>query len=127
MIQVQLKAKHLYLIAHYLFSLPAANFFSLLNDIKQGCQGKADEDFVTLSVSGSTLMEIYKAFSRYPEGLYSAINEEMTALLAPQIADGVQAGDQVWIGVAGEVQTMRADNNNLLIATMGIAKQKLGL
>jgi hypothetical protein len=98
-----------------------------LNDLKTACIGKTDEELVTIQVDKDVLMEVYRAFSEYPEGLYSAINQEMNVLLLPQVAAGMSAGNEDWVEIASQLEVARLNRTVLLQAFIANAKVKLGL
>jgi hypothetical protein len=114
MIQVELKAKHYYLIANILFRDSAINSFSLLQRIKDATDGVADDDLVTVTSTTEELLTSYRKLSNQPEGQYSQINAEMVALLTPQIQAGVAANDQEWIDVSIRITAMRATNDEII-------------
>jgi hypothetical protein len=110
MIQVQLKAKHLYFIANILKNIVAAQFFSLLNRMKTATTGKQDDETVTVLVTAADLIYIYRILSSKPEGQANMINTEMNEMLLPQIVAGAQSGNADWIAVATEVPAIRQAN-----------------
>jgi hypothetical protein len=116
MIQLDLYAKHYYLIAEILFGYAAYSSFSTLEKIKVGCTGAGDNDLVTIETDVNTVTTVFQTLSQRPEGSYNQINGEMLDLLTPQIAAGVNAGDPDWIQL-GENITQIRDNNFAVITT----------
>ena len=116
MIQLDLYAKHYYLIAEILFGYAAYSSFSTLEKIKVGCTGAGDNDLVTIETDVNTVTTVFQTLSQRPEGSYNQINGEMLDLLTPQIAAGVNAGDPDWIQL-GENITQIRDNNFTVITT----------
>ena len=116
MIQLDLYAKHYYLIAEILFGYAAYSSFSTLEKIKVGCTGAGDNDLVTIETDVNTVTTVFQTLSQRPGGSYNQINGEMLDLLTPQIAAGVNAGDPDWIQL-GENITQIRDNNFAVITT----------
>lgn len=113
MIQVELKAKHIYFIANILKNIVASQFFSLLNRMKTATAGKLDNETVTVQVTSADLIYIYRILSSKPEGQANMINTEMNEMLLPQIVSGAQSGNADWIAVATEVPAIRESNWNI--------------
>jgi len=125
MIQLSLKTKNFYLIADLLFAQPASYTFSTLGKIKTACKGKADTTTVTVEISSTDFIDVYKQLSLKSEGLYTGVNQEMFEQLVPQVEAGVQAGDLEWIEIATVVSQIREDNLALIAGLISNAKSKL--
>jgi len=125
MIQVDLKAKHFYLIAEILFGYAAYSSFATLEKIKVACNGAGDDDLVTVESDVNTITGVFQALSQRPEGSYNQINGEMLDLLTPQITAGVTAGDPEWIQLGENVTEVR--NNNFEVITKSIQSGKARL
>lgn len=122
MIQVDLKAKHYYLIAEILFGFAAYTSFQTLEKIKTACNGVADDDLVTVETDVNTFTTVFQILSQKPEGSYNNPNTEMYDLLTPQVAAGVGAGDPDWMQLAQNITDIR--NNNFAVITASIASGK---
>jgi hypothetical protein len=122
MIQLELKAKHYYLIAEILFGFAAYTTFSTLEKIKSACSSVADDDLVTVETDPNTIVSVFQTLSQRPEGSYNQVNGEMLDLLTPQIQAGITAGDQEWIFLGQTISEIRA--NNLAIITTSIQNGK---
>lgn len=105
MIDVTLKAKHLYFVANQLQNVVARRFFSLLSEIKIETTSKGLEDDCNLTVSTEDFKEIYNILGAMPENKTARINREINSLLEPQIFAGVQAGNPEYIDVAMHIQS----------------------
>jgi hypothetical protein len=125
MIQVDLKAKHYFLIAEILFGYAAYTSFATLEKIKLACNGVGDEDMVTVETDVNTITGVFQTLSQRPEGSYNQINGEMLDLLVPQIIAGTNAGDPEWIQLGENVTEIR--NNNFLVITNSIQSGKTRL
>jgi hypothetical protein len=122
MIQIDLKAKHYYLIANILFEFAAYSSFRTLEKIKTSCVGVSDDDLVTVETDVPTITTVFQVLSQKPEGSFNNPNTEMYDLLSPQISAGVNAGDSEWILLAQNISEIR--NNNFSIITTSIANGK---
>lgn len=122
MIQIDLKAKHYYLIAEILFGFAAYTSFQTLEKIKIACSGATDEDLVTVETDVNTITTVFQILSQKPEGSYNNPNSEMLDLLLPQIAAGVGAGDEQWISLSENITEVR--NSNFAVITASIANGK---
>ena len=122
MIQLDLKAKHYYLIAEILFGFAAYSSFATLEKIKTACLGVADDDLVSVESDVNTITMVFQILSQKPEGSFNDVNTEMLDLLFPQIAAGVGAGDPEWIQLSNNVTEIRT--NNLAVITASIANGK---
>lgn len=90
MIQITLKAKHLYLIAYQLRTFSIEQYFSLISRFKTALSGNTDlETSFTISSSPDEVTTIFKILTQLPEGVVNTINVEMDDLLLPQIVLGV--------------------------------------
>lgn len=105
MIDVTLKAKHLYFVANQLQNVVARRFFSLLSEIKIETTGKGLEDDCNLTVSTEDFKEIYNTLGAMPENRTARINREINSLLEPQIFAGVQAGNAEYLDIAMHIQS----------------------
>jgi hypothetical protein len=122
MIQVELKAKHFYLIAETLFGFAAYTSFSTLHKIQNECNGVGDDDMVTVESDVNTITTVFQILSQKPEGSYNQINGEMLDLLTPQIVAGTTAGDPEWTQLGENVTEIR--NNNFQVITNSIQTGK---
>jgi hypothetical protein len=122
MIQVNLKAKHFYLIAEILFGYAAYSSFATLEKIKIACNGVGDDDLVTVESDVDTITGVFQTLSQRPEGSYNQINGEMLDLLRPQIVAGTTAGDPEWTKLGENITEIR--DNNFLVITNSIANGK---
>jgi hypothetical protein len=125
MIQVQLKAKHYYLIAENLFGFAAYSTFSTLAKIKEACNGIGDDDLVTIESDVVTISTVFQTLSQKPEGSYNMINTEMLQLLEPQIQDGITAGNEEWIQLGENVTQIRASNLEVISNAIQNGKNRL--
>ena len=114
MIQIDLKAKHFYLIAEILFGFAAYTTFSTLSKIKEACVGAADDDMVTVESDVNTITSVFQTLSQKPEGSYNNPNTEMYDLITPQITAGVTAGDPEWTQLANNISEIRTNNFNII-------------
>ncbi len=122
MIQVELKAKHYFLIADLLFGTAAYVSFQTLEKIKTACQDLQDDDATTVEIDVSTFINVFSILAQKPEGSYNNVNTEMMDMLTPQIQAGVANNDPEWISLGEQVTAIRA--NNLQIVTNSIANSK---
>jgi len=122
MIQIELKAKHFYLIADILFGAAAYVSFNTLEKIKTACTGLNDDDLTTVEVGVDTFVSIFRILAQKPEGSYNNVNTEMMDLLTTQITTGVGNDDAEWISLNEQVTSIRAEN--LQVVTNQIANGK---
>jgi hypothetical protein len=125
MIQVNLKAKHYYLIAEILFGFAAYTSFSTLEKIKNACDGVGDDDLVTVESDVNTITTVFQILSQKPEGSYNEINDEMFTLLTPQINAGITAGDAEWIELGQNVSNIRTTNFAVITTSISNGKSRL--
>jgi hypothetical protein len=125
MIQLDLKAKHYYLIAEILFGFAAYSSFATLEKIKTGCLGVADDDLVSVESDVNTITTVFQILSQKPEGSFNDVNTEMLDLLFPQIAAGVGAGDPEWIQLSNNVTEIRTNNLAVISASIENGKSRL--
>lgn len=125
MIQIELKAKHYYLIAENLFGFAAYSTFSTLSKIKTACTGVGDDDLVTVESDVVTISTVFQTLSQKPEGSYNMINTEMLQLLEPQITAGVGAGSEEWIQLAESITQIRATNLDVISNAIQNGKNRL--
>ncbi len=125
MIQLDLKAKHYYLIAEILFGFAAYSSFATLEKIKTACLGVADDDLVSVESDVNTITTVFQILSQKPEGSYNQINSEMIDLLIPQINAGVGAGDPDWIQLGDNVTEIRTNNLAVITASISNGKSRL--
>lgn len=127
MVQVELKAKHFYLISYLLFRDQASLSFSVLERIKTACQNKLDDDLATVEIDVDFFIRIFNKLGGEPEGQYTNSNEEMYNLLVPQIQSGVSSNDPNWITLSDQIQAIRSSNQGNILAYIQYAKDKLGI
>ena len=125
MIQVQLKAKHYYLIAENLFGFAAYSTFSTLSKIKEACNGVGDDDLVTVESDVVTISTVFQTLSQKPEGSYNKINTEMLQLLEPQIEAGISNNIEEWVQLAESVTQIRLSNLQVISNAIQNGKDKL--
>jgi len=126
MINLELKAKHYYLIAETLFGFAAYTSFPTLNKIKTACKDVTnDDDLVTIESDVKTILQVFEILSQKPEGSYNQINSEMLDLLLPQIQAGVWDNDLEWIEFGANVASIRT--RNLEVVNNEIANGKIKL
>jgi len=124
-IQVQLKAKHYFLIADILFGTAAYVSFSTLEKIKTACQGLQDEDDATVEIDVPTFINVFNVLTQKPEGSYNNINTEMMDMLTPQIQAGIANDDVEWISLGDQVTTIRAINLQIVTDLISSGKSIL--
>lgn len=125
MIQVELKAKHYYLIADILFGAAAYVSFATLEKIKTACQGLQDDDTATVEIDVPTFVNVFSILAQKPEGSYNNINTEMMDMLTPQIQAGVGNSDPEWIDLGEQVMAIRAANLEVVTNSIQSGKNKL--
>lgn len=125
MVQIELKAKHYYLIAENLFGFAAYSSFSILSKIKEACNGVADDDLVTVESDVVTISTVFQTLSLKPEGSYNMINTEMLDLLQPQIVAGVTAANEEWIQLAEAITQIRTSNLEVITSAIQNGKNRL--
>jgi hypothetical protein len=125
MIQIQLKAKHFYLISEILFGYAAYTSFSTLHKIKVACSGASDDDLVIIESDVNTITSVFQTLSQKPEGSYNMINDEMLQLLSPQIATGISNNEQEWIDLGDNVTAIRAANLDVITTSIANGKSRL--
>lgn len=121
-IQVELKAKHYYLIAEILFSTAAYESYKTLTSIGIACTGMQDDDLVTLLIAPEKVFYVYNILTYKPEGQFNRINTEMFDLLTPQIQAGALAGNTDWQWLGSQIQTVR--DQNLAVVDQMVANGK---
>lgn len=90
MIQIQLKAKHFYFISYHLRNASIVQYISLVNRMKEKLQGNSNPDTLFLvDATSKEVIAIYNILTSLPEGQANSFNDEMSALLEPQILAGV--------------------------------------
>lgn len=124
-IQVELKAKHYYLIAEILFSTAAYESYKTLNSIAIACTGVQDDDLVTLLIAPDKVFYVYNILTYKPEGQFNRVNSEMFDLLTPQIQAGVLAGDPDWQWLGSQIQTVRDQNLSVVDQMIANGKSRL--
>ena len=122
MIQLQLKAKHYYLVAEIQFGIAAYVSFPTLEKIKAACQGLQDDDIATVEIDVPTVISVFSILAQKPEGSYNRINTEMIDMLTPQIQEGITNNDPEWISLGEQVTAIQT--NNLQVVTDAIANGK---
>ena len=138
MIQIQLKAKHFYFISYYLRNASIVQYISLVNRIKDSLQGNDDlEKLVLVDATSKEIISIYNILTMLPEGQSNAFNDEMSALLEPQIlngamqeqmngivpdADGNLPENAYWQYIGNGIQQTRT--NNIIIRNEAISNGK---
>ena len=125
MIQVQLKAKHYFLIADILFGAAAYVSFATLEKIKTACQGLQDDDTATVEIDVPTFLNVFNILTQKPEGSYNNVNTEMMDMLTPQIQAGVVNNDPEWISLGEQVTEIRANNLQVVTDSITSGKNKL--
>ncbi len=144
MIQLELKAKHFYLIADILFA-ESAKYLRLqgylsrgasvgvnttisqpvIDNIRTACQGLQDDDLVTVDVDTTSLVGVFQILAQKAEGSYNNINTEMMDLLTPQINTGVSANNAEWISLAQQITEIRTANLQVVTNSIESGKNKL--
>ena len=125
MVQLELKAKHYYLIAEILFGFAAYTTFTTLEKIKSACNGVADDDLVSVESDPNTIVSVFQTLSQRPEGSYNQINGEMLDLLTPQIQAGIAANDPEWIYLGQAISEIRVNNLSIITASIQSGKNRL--
>ena len=125
MIQVQLKAKHYYLIADILFGVAAYASFQLLEKIKVACQGLQDDDTATVEIDGASFINVFSVLTQKPEGSYNNVNTEMMDMLTPQIQAGVANDDPEWVALNEVITEIRTANLQVVTDAIASGKNKL--
>jgi hypothetical protein len=125
MIQVELKAKHYFLIADLLFGTAAYVSFATLEKIKTACQGLQDDDNATVEIDVPTFISVFSILAQKPEGSYNNVNTEMMDMLTPQIQAGVADGNEEWISLGEQVTAIRAANLEVVTNAIASGKNKL--
>jgi hypothetical protein len=125
MVQVELKAKHYFLIADILFGTAAYVSFATLEKIKVACQGLQDNDAATVEIDVPTFISVFSILAQKPEGSYNNINTEMMDMLTPQIQAGVANGDPEWISLGEQVTEIREGNLQVVTNAIASGKNKL--
>jgi hypothetical protein len=125
MIQVELKAKHYFLIADLLFGTAAYVSFATLEKIKTACQGLQNDDNATVEIDVPTFISVFSILAQKPEGSYNNVNTEMMDMLTPQIQAGVADGNEEWISLGEQVTAIRAANLEVVTNAIASGKNKL--
>ena len=110
MINISLKSKHFYLIAADLKNNAAFYSQTTNNAIASATNGTLDDDTVAIDIDVAMFVSVFQTLSLKPEGQYNRINSEMMDLLAPQLAAGVQSGNEEWISAATQINAIRDAN-----------------
>jgi hypothetical protein len=126
MIQITLKSKHFYFIAYHLRNASIIQYISLINRIKSSLNGNNNlEQQFSIDATSYEVIAIYNILTQLPEGQSNSFNDEMSALLEPQIISGI-ANEQsngivpnpdgsfpenaYWQIIGNGIQTTRANN-----------------
>jgi hypothetical protein len=125
MIQVELKAKHYFLIADILFGTAAYVSFATLEKIKTACQGLQDDDTATVEIDVPTFISVFSILTQKPEGSYNNVNTEMMDMLTPQIQAGVADSNEEWISLGEQVTAIRTTNLEVVTNSIQNGKNKL--
>lgn len=135
MVEINLKAKHYYLIAELLFGQAAYSSFAILEKIKNACTGVADDDTVAVEIDTDNFINIFRILSQKPEGSYNQINGEMLDLLLPQIVSGVAEEEATgetsppspkpWSEVSFAIQSIRTSNLSVIDGMINSGKSRL--
>ena len=125
MIQVELKAKHYFLIADILFGTAAYVSFLTLEKIKASCQGLQDDDVATVEIDVTTFLNVFNILTQKPEGSYNNVNTEMMDMLIPQIQAGVTDGNEEWISLGLQITEIRTANLQVVLNAITSGKNKL--
>lgn len=125
MINVELKVEHFYLIAYLLFRDQASTSFSTLEKIKAACANKLDTELTSIEIDVEFFVRMFNILGSESEAQFSKPNKEMDDLLLPQIEAGIIAGNEDWITLAAQVQSIRVSNRDNVLAYIEHAKQKL--
>lgn len=90
MIQITLKSKHFYFIAYHLRNASIIQYISLINRIKSSLNGNNNlEQQFSVDATSYEVIAIYNILTQLPEGQSNSFNDEMSALLEPQILAGI--------------------------------------
>lgn len=138
MIQLQLKAKHIYYVAFALQDKPLRQFAGILSRMKDALIDNTDLDALfTIDVSYNDLISVFTIAAALPEGLSSGINTEMNLLIMPQIQAGViaeiQAGliadadgnlpyDAIYQKIAKTITEIKTGNSNAMAIQIGLGQ-----
>lgn len=143
MIQIQLKAKHFYFIAYHLRNASIVQYISLVNRIKDALKGNTDiEQLFSVDATSYEVIVIYRILTALPEGQANALNDEMSALLEPQIlngamqeqmngivpdADGNFPENAYWQIIGSGIQTTRTNNITMRNEAISNGKQLIDI
>jgi hypothetical protein len=135
MVEINLKAKHYYLIAELLFGQAAYSSFAILEKIKNACTGVADDDTVAVEIDTDNFINVFRTLAQKPEGSFNQINTEMLDLLFPQIAAGVAAEAAIgetspptptpWADVSVAITSIRTSNLSVINGLIQTGKSRL--
>jgi hypothetical protein len=125
MVTVTLKAKEFYLIAFNFLNDTSSVSFSLLDRIKSGCDGAADDDLVSIQATTDEVQLAYRKLTNSAEGIYSEYNASMFAQLQVLITDGIAANDGEWILLGNTLSAIRTENLSRAGEFVNYAKLKL--
>lgn len=128
MIQIHLKAKHLYFIVYHLQDNKIREYYYLFNRIKDALIDiESDDDMVTVDAHHHEITRIFTMLSNLSEGKATMINDEMYQLFNNQIMAGImeevnnglvedETGvlpeDAYWQRLAASIQFIRSQNIN---------------
>lgn len=112
MITIELKVKHLLLIADLLFGLVTYESFDTLLKIKAACQDKLDDDLAQVEISTQRLIQVYNILTTKPEGQYNRINGEMQDLLFIQLQTELSKPEPLpeWVELGDILNSIRTRN-----------------
>jgi hypothetical protein len=123
MINITLKASHLYFITYQLKNSTIEQYFSLVSRIKTALAGNTDTNSsFTISASPEEVVVIFNTLTKLPEGVANKINTEMDDLLLPQIALGV--ADEQANGIGPDAEGNLPPNAYWQIIAKGITDTK---
>ena len=127
MIQLELKAKHFYLIAEILFGIVASDSFATLEAIRTACADKADEDLVTVNIPVEKIIFVYNILTYKPEGQFNRVNGEMSDLLFAQIQTELSKPEPApeWVTLAQSLESTRTGNLAVVDNLVAAGKAKL--
>lgn len=110
MLQITLLTKHFFFIANELKNLAAYQYFDLLNNIKAATAQKLITEEATIQATVEQVTQIFTMLSQKKEGEVNMINTEMLELLTPQIMQNVQQGNEEWLQLYTQINSIRQTN-----------------
>lgn len=130
MLTIQLKARHLFLIAELLTTQNIYGYLRLINSVKENIAIQYDgndEGVIQVQATTNEVVDIFNILSSLPEGQSATINLEIFASLYPQLLTGLASEDPDWTYIYNYIIEGRNRNKGIMDRRVADGKAFLGL